>query len=302
MQRWIIKPIFVVWNKSPINNMTVLLETLIEQHLNHSIISKNSIGTGIFEAYKITLSNGQTYFVKYQSTSSQQLINEANMLRTLGGTIYTPKVLASCKHCLILEWIEERFKQSNQAQLGRDLASLHRITQDYYGFNVDNHIGTTPQLNASDKHINNWIDFFWNYRLLFQINLANTNGHLNRVDYQSLMAVKDTLPSLIDIDITPALLHGDLWSGNVMSTDSGPCFIDPACYFGHREIDFSLTFMFGGFTEEFYSTYEQEFPFDQGFEQRKPLYMLYHYLNHLNIFGSGYHANVMNCVSQLKAS
>lgn len=282
--------------------MTALLETLIEQHLNHSIISNNSIGTSIFEAYQVTLSNDQIIFVKYQSTPSNQLLTEAKMLRMLANTVNTPKVLACCEQCLILEWIEEYSLPSTQIQIGKNLAILHKVTQDYYGFDTDNYIGNTPQLNAGSKQIDNWRDFFWDYRLLFQIELANTNGYLPWVDYQALLAIKNTLPNLIDIDIIPALLHGDLWSGNVMSTTSGPYFIDPACYFGHREIDFSLTFMFGGFTDEFYHAYDQEFPLDKGFKKRKPLYMLYHYLNHLNIFGDGYHANVMSCVRQLEAS
>ena len=218
----------------------------------------------------------------------------------LGNTIQTPKVLASCEHCLILEWINEYQIENTQIQVGKSLAALHRVTQDYFGFNTNNHIGSTDQLNAPSKHLSNWSDFYWQYRLLFQIELANNNNYLNQKDYQNLLGLKSLLPKLLDHDIKPALLHGDLWSGNLINSKTGPYFIDPACYFGHREIDFSLTFMFGGFSNEFYTAYNADFPFEQGFEKRKPLYMLYHYLNHLNIFGgSGYHANIMNCYNAL---
>jgi fructosamine-3-kinase len=90
-----------------------------------------------------------------------------------------------------------------------------------------------------------------------------------------------------------------LWHGNTLSGKNNPYFIDSACYYGHREIDFSLTFMFGGFSEKFYSAYNKNYPLDDGFENRKPLYMLYHYLNHLNIFGGTYHEGVMNCINHI---
>jgi len=275
------------------------IEIHIEKHLNQKVVNKQSVGTGLFEAYKVQLNNGQSVFIKHQSDDNQRLVHEGEELILLGKTIHTPKVLGSCKHCLILEWIETSHNLNVQSQMGIELAELHQNTCDYFGFGFDNKIGQTPQLNAVGKNITDWGEFYWKYRLLFQIELGFKNNLLKKDEYQRLLTIENALPNLLESDIQPVLLHGDLWSGNVLSGKNNPYFIDTASYYGHREIDFALTFMFGGFSNDFYNSYNESFPLDDGFNQRKPLYMLYHYLNHLNIFGSGYHAKVMHCVQQL---
>lgn len=277
----------------------MLLNQLIQQHLGQQIKSSDPISTGIFNAYQVTLANGKMVFIKYQNNSNDLLIKEARELTLLSQFIKTPAVLISTQYCLILEWIESSYNPHTQSQLGEQLANLHQQKSTYFGFEFDNKIGDTFQPNAADKKITNWAEFYWQYRLLFQIDLANKNSHLNSADYRLLRSLEAKLPDLLDFKITPSLLHGDLWSGNYISNQHDTYFIDTACYYGHREIDFALSFMFGGFSAEFYSSYQAHYPLDSGFEQRKPLYMLYHYLNHLNIFGSSYHANTMHCVKQL---
>jgi len=103
----------------------------------------------------------------------------------------------------------------------------------------------------------------------------------------------------LSISIKPSLLHGDLWSGNVICGINGPVFIDTSCYYGHSEADLALTYMFGGFSNDFYRSYEVYNPLESGYKQRKPIYMLYHYLNHLNIFGRSYHSGVLSCTNQI---
>ncbi len=129
--------------------------------------------------------------------------------------------------------------------------------------------------------------------------MARKNGYLNSHDFSSLIKIENTLPKLLDDNIKPVLLHGDLWSGNFISGKKYPYFIDTASYYGHSEADLALTFMFGGFSNEFYNGYKSIMPFAEGFDKRKPLYMLYHYLNHLNLFGNTYYSGVMNCAKQL---
>ena len=275
------------------------IDALIKQHLDLSVISKQSVSTGLFSADQALLSDGNTVFIKYQSNPSQQLINEGRELALLGRTIHTPTVLGSCEYCLILEWVDIQPNPNMQSQMGQALATLHQNTSDYFGFEFGNKIGKTPQINGVGQNIDNWADFYWEYRLLYQITLAHQNTLLSPTDYQQLLQVKNTLPNLLDNTIKPSLLHGDLWSGNALSGRYHPYFIDTASYYGHREVDFALTFMFGGFGDDFYQSYNKTYPLDSGFAERKPLYMLYHYLNHLNIFGGGYHASTMNCVSQL---
>ncbi|KAA0444240.1 MAG: fructosamine kinase family protein, partial [Candidatus Thioglobus sp.] len=262
------------------------VELYIESHLNQQVASKQSVGTGLFSAYKITLESGQKVFIKTQDNPNQQLINEGRELSLLTQIIHTPKVLASSENCLILEWIDTGKNPNTQVQMGFELAKLHQNNSSYFGFEFDNKIGQTPQPNAVGKKIVDWAEFYWQYRLLHQIKIAQQKKLLSQTECQQLLQLEGVLPSLLDGDIKPTLLHGDLWSGNIISGKNHPYFIDTASYYGHREADFALTFMFGGFSDAFYQSYQNHYPFDEGFEKRKPLYMLYHYLNHLNIFGN----------------
>ena len=113
------------------------------------------------------------------------------------------------------------------------------------------------------------------------------------------MNLKDSIYRKLDIQIRPTLLHGDLWSGNYIAASNGPYFIDTASYYGHSEADFALTYMFGGFSKEFYQSYQSRSPFEENFEERKPIYMIYHYLNHLNLFGRSYLGGVLNCYQKI---
>lgn len=177
---------------------------------------------------------------------------------------------------------------------GRRFARLHRLTAGsggvgggLFGFERDNYIGSTPQPNG---WMDDWVAFFRERRLGFQIELARERG-LSDGELDRLMdRLLDRLDDLIDLPDEPAcLLHGDLWSGNYLSDDAGdPVLIDPATYSGHREADLAMTELFGGFGPTFYRAYEEEWPLPPGSPDRRELYKLYHLLNHLNLFGRGY--------------
>ena len=160
----------------------------------------------------------------------------------------------------------------------RMLAKLHRATGARFGWDRDNWIGLAPQKNAwSDD----WPRFFLDYRLAPQFEKAGMKSPFSSLEnfFENYKPV-------------PSLLHGDLWNGNVGFTGAGPVIFDPAVYYGDREADLAMTELFGGFPGEFYSAYEKELPLQRGYETRKHLYNLYHLLNHLNLFGSGYRAQV----------
>jgi len=164
------------------------------------------------------------------------------------------------------------------AAMGRMVAGLHRNTGERYGWEADNWIGRSPQPNGwSDD----WADFFWRKRLTPQLQRAGIS-----VDE------KKTRQILEGHRPQASLLHGDLWSGNAGFTPQGPVIFDPAVYYGDREADLAMTELFGGFPAQFYSSYRKELPLDAGYEKRKHLYNLYHLLNHLNLFGGGYRAQV----------
>ena len=149
-----------------------------------------------------------------------------------------------------------------------------------------NFIGTTPQPNAWKD---NWIDFWREQRLGFQLQLAATNGYGSQL--QSLGEnLLDALPAFFEgYAPQPSLLHGDLWNGNhAYQADGTPTLFDPAVYYGDRECDIAMTELFGGYSADFYSAYRASWSLDAGYSVRRDLYNLYHILNHANLFGGGY--------------
>lgn len=166
--------------------------------------------------------------------------------------------------------------------LARMLSTLHRNTGPRFGWQNDNWIGLAPQKNGWRE---DWIGFYRDFRLLPQLAKAN----LTR-EAEPLLRNLDAF--FANYNPLPSLLHGDLWSGNVGFTAQGPVIFDPAVYYGDREADLAMTELFGGFAQEFYSSYDELFPLDPGYRIRKHLYNLYHLLNHLNLFGSGYRGQV----------
>lgn len=185
---------------------------------------------------------------------------------------------------------------ATEALLGEQIAELHRHTVDRHGWHRDNTIGPTPQHNPWTE---DWPTFFREQRLRFQLRLADQNGYGGEL--QTLGAELDTrLPELFEGYVPKAsLCHGDLWSGNWGVADGGPVIFDPAVYYGDRESDIAMTLLFGGFGREFYRAYERCWPMAAGHENRLKLYQLYHVLNHLNLFGSGYLGKAIRLLREL---
>ncbi len=182
---------------------------------------------------------------------------------------------------LVLEVLELRAK-GDFAALGRMLAAMHRSQGERFGWSRDNYIGSTPQANGWSK---SWPAFWRVRRLEPQLALAAKNGY--RIDAPPVWQL------LEGHEPAPSLLHGDLWSGNAGFLPRGePALFDPAAYYGDREADLAMTELFGGFPAEFYTAYSAAWPLAPGYGERKHLYNLYHLLNHLNLFGGGYLAQV----------
>jgi len=275
------------------------IERQIQSHLGSLVIDKKTISAGETSSFKILTSTGLSIFAKYQDIENNKLINQASELFLLSESIDTPKVLGFSKSCLLHEWIETSHSSNHQAEIGKVLANLHKRTNQYFGFDYDNTIGEMPQYNAINQSVTSWSYFFWEYRLLFQIQYALKNNLISHKEYTKLLLITSKLHNLLSNSIKPSLLHGDLWAGNIINGINGPIFIDTSCYYGHSEADLALTYMFGGFSKDFYRSYEFYSPLESGSEQRKPIYMLYHYLNHLNIFGHSYHTGVFSCSNQI---
>ena len=264
----------------------------IEILLNEKIISTSSVGGGcIANSSVLKTELGNKYFLKSYNSKNTILINEANGLKELtkANAIRIPKVILVTEQYLILEFINTGKRKHNFSKLfGQQFAQMHRTTSAQFGFYENNFIGSNHQINLPLQ--NNWIEFFWKNRLSFQFHLAEKNGFVDSDFRRDFNSLEKRLPTILEgIEEPPTLLHGDLWSGNFMVDEIGnPVLIDPAVYYGHREADIAMTKLFGGFDSEFYVSYNKAFPLTEGWEYRMDLYKLYHVLNHLNLFGSGY--------------
>jgi len=265
----------------------------LENILNEKVVSACSIGGGcIANSKRIITSSGKEYFVKsYTANKSSILGNEANGLRELkkANAIRIPEVIYNDDDFLIIEFIDEGMKSKDFfIRFGKQFAELHKTKAEKFGFFENNFIGSNPQINLPQS--SNWSEFYWENRLLFQFRLAEKNGYVDesfRKIFSDFEKVYHTL--LSGSEEEPALLHGDLWSGNfLIDEDDNPVLIDPAVYYGHREADLAMTRLFGGFDRDFYTSYNETYPLRLGWEERVDIYKLYHILNHLNLFGTGY--------------
>jgi protein-ribulosamine 3-kinase len=200
---------------------------------------------------------------------------------------------------LVTEYIELGRPSENSHELaGRQLALLHSATATQFGWQLDNHIGATPQPNGWRD---NWIDFWREQRLGYQLELAACNGYGGRLQMLGEQML-DQFPTLIDHAPQPSLIHGDLWGGNMSFDSTGqPVIYDPATYYGDREAEIAMTELFGGFSGDFYAAYREAWPLDAGYVTRKTLYNLYHILNHLNLFGGGYLGQAQGMMERLLA-
>jgi len=271
-------------------------ETIVSDHCGKPIRFsgyRSVAGGSINEAFCLESPEGN-YFLKWNDASAYPGMFTAeekglDMLRATKA-IKIPQVVAAetagSFSFLLMEWIESgKRKKSFWADFGKNLARLHRMTQEKFGLSHDNYIGSLPQ---SNRQHSSWTDFFIKERIEPQVKLAVDGGKLGNVQISQLANLYNRLPDIIPNE-KPSLIHGDLWNGNfLVAADGSACLIDPAVYYGHREMDLSMTRLFGGFDDEFYRGYEEEFPLEKGFESRIDIHNLYPLLVHVNLFGSGY--------------
>jgi len=256
--------------------------------------------------------NLKRYFVKtrlYDDT--QQLSLEAEGLQAIqdSNTILTPKVICHGvtrnenpnMEYLVLSHI--RFKEpetSSYFTLGEQLAALHTSTEHTsYGWPHDNYIGANVQTNG---RLASWADFFAEKRIGSMLERLAEQGlwEKNHGDIDDIVTLVKHILSLHQP--TPALLHGDLWAGNAGFCSKGPVLFDPAIYVGDRETDLAMAELFGGFPSAFIDGYHSTYPIEPGYVQRKPIYQLYHVLNHGLLFGAHYIAQAISIVDEIKSA
>lgn len=262
-------------------------------------------GGDISRAWRVATASGPIFVKTVDAAAFDMLDAEAEGLLELARAeaLRVPRVLAS-GHCgrdayLALEWLDfERSGTETARLLGLRLAAQHRYRKDLYGWHRDNTIGRTPQTNTCS---NNWVGFFRDRRLTFQLELAAQNGYGGELqDEGSRLA--ERLDRLFENHIPePSLLHGDLWGGNWAAANGEPVIFDPAVYYGDRESDIAMTRLFGGFDPAFYQAYEEAWPLAGGHRKRMRLYQLYHVLNHLNLFGGAWLHRSLDLMRQINS-
>ena len=293
------------------------MDELIQKALSSSNkISKNSsvdqiipVGGGcIHKAWCVNFQNGKKIFAKSNHIDNINMFKfESECLRLLKkfadkSYIFVPKPLDLIIYqnisILFLEWID--LEEPQQNLLGRGLALLHKSSseanQKKFGWEEEGFIGSSTQISGWD---NNWGQFFINFRLRPQLLKAAKWG-VRVEDYENILKylskyLNDHKPSI-------SLVHGDLWSGNCGGTKNGlSSLYDPASYWGDREVDISMTKLFGGFNKEFYEGYEAIWPLEKSSKNRIDIYNLYHLLNHANMFGGYYKESSLKILKDLRS-
>ncbi|AJQ93816.1 fructosamine-3-kinase [Gynuella sunshinyii YC6258] len=260
-------------------------------------------GGDICDSFKAQTNIGPLFVKRCSAQDGGLLQAEFRNLQLLraAAEICVPEAISVSFHendtLLVMEYLDLA-GNTHDGQLGRRLAALHRHTGPGYGLEYDNYIGRTFQRNTAEE---TWSAFWWNNRLLPQLQMVCDQGFSNAIEKYILPLNEVCQRLLHNHQPVPSLLHGDLWSGNKgYLEDATPVIFDPACYFGDRETDVALTELFSGFDAEFYREYQQAWPLDEGYPHRKLLYNLYHLLNHLNLFGEFYLASCLQQIQYLQ--
>lgn len=267
-------------------------------------------GGDINQAYELILTDGTHIFMKCNTKENLSFFDaEAAGLSAIAhtGAIRTPHMLCcgtdddrDCSFLLLEFIVRKKPVPKYWETLGRQLADMHSaptkefVPQGTYGFSQDNYIGAGKQKNTTHD---SWCTFFRDCRLKPQF--ENAADFFHSTDLKKIDWLLDHIEDILVEPKHPSLLHGDLWSGNVITGSDGTAWlIDPAAYIGHAEADLAMTELFGGFSSDFYIAYQEVSPLQPGYERRRDLYNLYHLLNHLNLFGRTYLPSVKRILDE----
>lgn len=284
--------------------MTPSLQNQIAQKLNASAVQLHAVGGGsINQTFRVS-ARSATYFCKVNSaTKFPHLFDkEAKGLQLLQrhSTLRVPEVIGyfCCdnQQVLLLDWIKSGQRTGAfWKTFGAGLAALHHVSAAAHGLDHDNYMGSVEQANNENSH---WCRFFMLQRLQPLVQQCSSRKLLNAKHQQLFEQLYNRLPDIFATE-PPALLHGDLWSGNYMCDDtSGAVLIDPAVYYGHRSMDLGMTTLFGGFDALFYQSYHYHYPLPSNYAEQWRVCNLYPLLIHLRLFGSSYLSQIESTLKE----
>jgi protein-ribulosamine 3-kinase len=292
---------YAVITKKQISNQ--LSKALFKQV---EVFEVSSVGGGsISHTYKLKSSVGMFFLKAYDGENAIDMFTaEAKGLELLRSKskITIPKVISLYNEdgssYLFMDYISSSIRNSNYWQeLAIKMAELHQQTNAQFGLKDNNFIGSLPQQN---DFTDNWLSFFINHRILPLVQLATDRNLVSNLFVDDIERLLKNLANLLPIE-RPALVHGDLWSGNLMVDSQGhPCLIDPAVYYGHREMDLAFSHLFGGFEQSFYDAYQEVYPLEPDFDSRVDIYNIYPLLVHLNLFGKSYLRQIESILANFK--
>ncbi len=258
-------------------------------HISIQAVSGGSINS----SFRLESTKG-TFFFKHNTATTYpgMFEKEAFGLNSLSAAdcIRSPEVLEygtfGNQAYLLLEWIESGIAQKNYwTTFGQQLALLHQYTDKEFGWEHDNYIGSLHQYNRKKDSL---VEFFIQERLNPQLEMARNAGLLDSALEERFNLFSERLPTTLPEE-APALIHGDLWSGNWMTDRAGkPVLIDPATCYGPREMDLAMMQLFGSPPFSFFEAYHEVFPLKKGWQKRMEVYRIYYLLVHVNLFGTGY--------------
>ncbi|MCI4391797.1 hypothetical protein PGIGA_G00138520 [Pangasianodon gigas] len=307
------------------------MEQLLKRELGCSRVKAvGSSGGGCISEGQSYSTDSRTVFAKINHKSQARCMfdgEKASLEAILStNTIRVPRPmkvvdLEAGGAVFIMEHVDMKSLNRYAAQLGQQLADLHLHNKrqkekqnkeqqtvgkgsgqsevpviDKFGFHIKTCCGYIPQVNDWQD---DWVSFYAQQRLQHQLGLVE-QSYGDREARELWASLQLKIPQLFaGVEVDPALLHGDLWSGNVAEYSDGPIIFDPASFYGHAEFELGIAGMFGGFGKHFYNAYHEKIPKAPGFDKRHQLYQLFHYLNHWNHFGTGYRGSSLRIMKEL---
>ena len=278
---------------------TELSEVLGQEVEALDFLQQGQIG-GIYKASV----EGQSYVVK-TSTEVVKLAIEAKMLNDLhDAKVRVPKVIMAKESFLVLEQIDtvKQAKYTQEMQAAKLLSTLHAVTNEsrMYGYYYDTTIGPFPQKNEQTQY--NWTLFLGQMRIIPMARRCYDEGKISKQMVERLEGLCRDLYKRIDMStIYPSLLHGDVWSGNVLFEREGACLIDPAIYYGDKEMELAFILLFDTFGDTFLNAYREVHPLSEDFyESKVPLYQIYPILVHVALYGGSYVGQLEQILKRLK--
>lgn len=273
-------------------DLIIKLEEAFSRSVNIKKISP-IYGGSVNNTYKLITSEG-VFFLKFNSSCDSAMFYKETLGLSLlknKSAISIPNTICFSESFLVLEYIEESDKKNSfWGAFGKELACIHKNSSDNYGLDYNNFIGPLSQRNTKKE---NWIDFFIECRLEEMLRKVDSSIEVQK----KFNPIFNRLSDFFKIE-SPSLIHGDLWSGNFICFKNSAYLIDPAVYYGNREVDLAMSRLFGGFHDNFYNAYNEAFPLLPGWQDRFDLYNLYPLLVHLILFGNNYYSQILRILNR----